>query len=157
MLTREADVVELERQRTLRQSQERADEALEAAQRSQHLLQRQEASAAMEAQALAAVATSERSKKGYQDMLEVVRADGEKAAAQERARIMLAKIGAEKPGVESAAAAMREQMDARLEKDVLDRVTISGKMQDRELTRLAAATGGEVQSNQNANKGYTSE
>jgi hypothetical protein len=82
MLTREADVVELERQRTLRQSQERADEALEAAQRSQHLLQRQEASAAMEAQARAAVATSERSKKGYEDMLEVVRADGEKAAAE---------------------------------------------------------------------------
>jgi len=146
LLTRETDVVELSRQRQLRQAQEQADEAIESAQRSAHLLHKQEASALLEAQARATAEGSQRSKKGYEDMLQVIRSDGDRAAREERTKVIQGKLGAEKPAVAASAVALQEQMAARVEQDVLQKVTLSAAMQDRELSRLGgaeAAAGGQ--------------
>ena len=158
LLTRETDAVDLERQRALRFAQEQADEAVEAAQRSQHLLQKQEAAALREAQLKADAAGAQRSHQGYADMLQVLRSDGERAAHEERSKVLLGRLGAERPGVAASAVALQEQMAARVEKDVLGQVTLSGAMQDRELSRMAAGAGAGAGGGASSTaKGYLSE
>jgi len=155
LLAREADVVDFERQRQLRLAQEQADEAVEAAKRSQHFLQKQEAAALLEARARVDAAGSERSKQGYQDMLATLRSDGERAAHEERSKVLLGRLGAERPGVAARGEELQDRMAARVEKDVLGKVALSGAMQDRELSRVAGGAP-HVQQSQLA-KGYLSE
>lgn len=153
MLARETDLLELERQRALRIAKEQADEALEAAERSQLLLKRQEAAILDQSRAQAAIAGSERSKAGYTDMLNVIRSDGERAAREEREKVLLGKLGSERPGIAAKAEILTEEINTRLERDIVAKVSLTSTVQDRVLERMTA----EKTRDDPTAKGYLSE
>jgi hypothetical protein len=150
MLSREADALELERQRALRIAKEQADEALEAAQRSKLLLQKQEAATLLEARAKSAVRDGEKSKQGYMDVLGMIRSDGERAAVEEREKVLLSRLGSDRPAAAVEAKQLEAESVQRLEKDVVQRVAAAGAAQERMLGRMMAPA-------PPAEKGYLSE
>ena len=152
LLSREADALELERQRALRVAKEQADEALEAAQRSKLLLQKQEAATLLEARAKSAVRDGEKSKQGYIDMLGVIRSDGERAAVEEREKVLLSRLGSDRPATAAEAQQLEKESVQRLERDVAQRVAVAGAAQDKVLSRMTMTAPAPP-----ADKGYLSE
>jgi hypothetical protein len=150
LLSREADALELERQRALRVAKEQADEALEAAQRSKLLLQKLDAATLLEARAKSAVRDGEKSKQGYIDMLGVIRSDGERAAVEEREKVLLSRLGSDRPATAAEAQQLEKESVQRLERDVAQRVAVAGAAQDKVLSRMTAPA-------PPADKGYLSE
>lgn len=144
VLSREAEAVDLERQRALRAAKEQADEALEASQRTQHLLRKHEAAAALASKAQAEARGKDRTRDSYRDMLEVVRSDGDRAAAEERQRVFAERLGSERVASRDRQQGLVSGVEARFQGEIVERVAVQGAVQERQLGRGdgAAEAGG---------------
>ena len=120
LLAREAEAVDLERQRALRLAREQADEAADASARAQHLLRRHEAAVLLEAQAHSQQRGTDTATESYTDMLAVVRSDGHRQAAEERQRVFAQRLAGERLRAQEQHEGLSRMAEARAGKDAAE-------------------------------------
>jgi hypothetical protein len=85
-------------------------------------------------------------------MLGVIRSDGERAAVEEREKVLLSRLGSDRPATAAEAQQLEKESVQRLERDVAQRVAVAGAAQDKVLSRMTMTAPAPP-----ADKGYLSD